>query len=256
VPGSTFSERLANGRPLFSSWASLPGRFHAEILARGDCDAVTIDLQHGHIGFSEALELIGAVVHAGKPAVARVPVGDMGMIGRLLDAGAEGLIVPMIETAEQAAACVVQAKYPPIGGRSWGPYQALAASGLSAAEYLAGANGRVRLFVMIETRRGLEALDAILAVPGIDGIFVGPTDLSISLSNGASADVFQPEPFAAVQHIAARCAAVGLVPGIYAGTPDAARKLAGIGYRFITLGNDVTMFQAGIADAFRLARGV
>ena len=217
---------------------------------------MTIDLQHGAIGFSEAIALIGAVVAAGKPAVARVPVGDMGMIGRLLDAGAEGLIVPMIESAEQAAACVVQAKYPPVGGRSWGAYLAIAASGLSPADYLRQANSRVRLFVMIETRRGLEALDEILAVPGIDGIFVGPTDLSISLSNGASADVFQPEPFAAVQHIAARCAAAGLVSGIYAGSPEAARKLAGIGYGFITLGNDVTMFAAGIADAFRQARGV
>lgn len=252
----TLSERLADGRPLFSSWASLPGRLQAQILARGDCDAVTIDLQHGAIGFSDALEMIGAVVHAGKPAVARVPVGDMGMIGRLLDAGAEGLIVPMIETAEQAAACVAQAKYPPVGGRSWGAYLAISASGLTPAQYLQQANSRVRLFVMIETRRGLEALDEILAVPGIDGIFVGPTDLSISLSKGASIDVFEPEPFAAASLIAARCNAAGLVPAIYAGSPEAARKLAGIGYRFITLGNDVTMFEAGIADAFRLARGV
>ena len=254
--GSTLCERLADGKPLFSSWASLPGRFHADILARGDCDAVTIDMQHGAIRFSEAVALIGAVAQAGKPAVARVPVGDMGMIGRLLDAGAEGLIVPMIETAAQAAACVEQAKYPPLGGRSWGAYLAISASGLSPAEYLRQANSRVRLFVMIETRRGLEALDEILAVPGIDGIFVGPTDLSISLSKGASIDVFEPEPFAAAQHIAARCAAAGLVAGIYAGSPEAARKMAGIGYRFITLGNDVTMFAAGIANAFRLARGV
>ena len=217
---------------------------------------MTIDLQHGAIGFSQALELIGAVVAVGKPAVARVPVGDMGMIGRLLDAGAEGLIVPMIESAEQAAACVVQAKYPPLGGRSWGAYLAIAASGLSPAEYLREANSRVRLFVMIETAKGLAALDEILAVPGIDGIFVGPTDLSISLSGGASIDVFEPEPFAAASLIAARRNAAGLVPAIYAGSPEAARKLAGIGYRFITLGNDVTMFAAGIADAFRLARGV
>lgn len=248
--GTGLSERLAGGRPLFSSWASLPGRFNGEILARSPCDAVTIDMQHGAIGFSEAVELIGAVLQAGKPALARVPVGDFGMIGRMLDAGAEGLIVPMVETAAQARECVAQAKYPPLGGRSWGPYQALSASGLSAGDYLRQANGRVRLFVMIETRKGLEALDEIIAVPGIDGIFVGPADLSISLSGGAHADVFQPEPLAAIGRVQKACARAGLVPAIYAASPEAARRMADMGFRLITIGTDAGMFAAGLAAAF------
>jgi 4-hydroxy-2-oxoheptanedioate aldolase len=254
--GGTLSERLAPGRPLFSSWASLPGRFQAEILARSDCDAMTIDMQHGHIGFAQAVEMIAAVTHAGKPALARVPVEDFGSIGRLLDAGAQGIVVPMIETAAQAAACVMQAKYPPVGGRSWGPYQALSASGLAPADYLQMANGLVKLLVMVETRKGLEALHEIMAVPGIDGIFVGPSDLSISLSKGASADVFAPEPLAALTHVARECARAGLIAATYAASPEVARRMAGLGYRFITLGNDVSMFTQGVAASFAAARKV
>lgn len=253
--GSGLAQRLAMGRVALFGWLSLPGRFHAAIMAKGPNDGVLVDLQHGLMDYSQTLEMIAAIHAAGKPAIARVPVGDVGLLGRLADAGADGLIMPMVESAEQARAAVAQVKYPPVGQRSWGPYLALQESGMGAGDYLKHANESVRFFPMIETRRGHAALDEILAVPGVDGIFVGPADLSISISNGAGADVFAPEPFKVASDIAARCKARGVPCGIYAGSPGDALKLAAAGFSFITLGIDVGMYADGIAQSFTRARG-
>ena len=246
---------LMKAQALFG-WLSLPGRFHAGILAKAaNVDGALIDMQHGLHDFRDVIELIDVLHQAGKPALLRAAVGDYGMLGRLADAAADGIVMPMVENAAMAAECVAQIKYPPLGGRSWGPYLALAHAGISGAEYLQSANEHVKFLPMIETRKAYEALDEIMAVPGVDGIFVGPTDLSISLSEGRSADVFQPEAFAIASDIAQRCASRGMACGVYAGSGEAARKLLAAGFSFVTLGNDASMMAAGVADSFAAARG-
>ena len=157
----------------------------AEALAREGFDTVILDLQHGALDFVGASRAILAVAIAGRPAIVRPPVGDFASASRLLDAGAAGVIAPMINSRADAERFASFAKFPPLGERSWGPGAALPLSGLDSHRYLASANGLVQAIAMIETREALEALDDILDVAGIDGVFIGPADLSIALSNGA-----------------------------------------------------------------------
>jgi 4-hydroxy-2-oxoheptanedioate aldolase len=173
-------------------------------LAREAFDGVTFDLQHGGHDVATAAQAIPLVAAAGKPALARIPVGEFQSASKLLDAGASAIIAPMIDTAEDARRFTSFVKFPPAGARSWGPHGALALSGLAPADYLAQANGFSLAFAMIETRAALDAVDAILATPGLDGIFLGPSDLSVTLSGGASLDPTGQAVDAALAHALAR----------------------------------------------------
>ena len=145
-------------------------------------------MQHGAIDLDGAMRAIQGVALAGKPTIARVPVGGFALASQLLDAGASGILAPMINSGDDARRLVEFVKFPPLGQRSWGPRTALPWSGLDAAAYLQTANATAQAIAMIETRAALDALDDILAVDGIDGVFVGPSDLSIALSGGVSVE--------------------------------------------------------------------
>lgn len=159
-----------------------------------------------------AANAVAQVRLAGKPALARIPVGDFASASRLLDAGASGIIAPMINSAEDAQAFVKATKYPPLGERSWGPSLALNHTGLSADDYLKNANALTVAIAMVETRAALEAIDDILGVAGIDGIFIGPSDLSIALSNGDQVAPNAAEIDSAMQHAVSRCRATANSP--------------------------------------------
>ena len=146
-------------------------------MARLPFEGVCIDMQHGMIGFSDAVDMIAAISNAGRPAIVRVLWNEPGLIGQSLDAGAAAVIVPMVNSKAQAEALVKAAKYPPLGGRSWGGYTAFQTYGLSPADYLQKANTITQVFAMIETQAALDAVEEIAAVPGLDGLFVGPSDL-------------------------------------------------------------------------------
>ena len=239
---------LGRGAPVFTGWLALPEPAIAGLVAReAGYGAVTLDMQHGAYDFLAASRAIPLVAAAGKPCLVRIPVTEFGTASRLLDAGASGIIAPMINTAEDARAFAAAVKYPPLGGRSWGPQPALALSGLAPPDYFGRANGFVASFAMIETREALDRMEDIMAVEGIDGIFIGPSDLSIGLSRGASLDPAGAEVDRAIADALARAKAAGKRAGIYAASGERAAEFARSGYDLIAIGSDVAFLRAGAA---------
>jgi 4-hydroxy-2-oxoheptanedioate aldolase len=187
LPVPSLPGLLPAGPARFLGWSCIADPAIAGALARSGFDAVLLDQQHGAHDYHSSCAAITEVALAGKPSLVRVPVGDFAMASRMLDAGASGIVAPMINSIADAQALVAATKYPPVGQRSWGPDRAMWMSGLGdASEYLAGANAHALTIAMCETAEAIDALESILALPGIDGILVGPADLSIALSKGRS----------------------------------------------------------------------
>ena len=246
----TLARQLRDGDTIFGGWCSLPYPIVAELVGRDGFPAVVIDQQHGLWEAASTLAAIAAVHQGGAAPIVRVPVGDFAMVSRALDFGAEGIITPMINTAADARAFVAAAKFPPIGERSWGPHRSMTFAEIADPKvYLRKANDLTVIFAMIETRAALENLDAILDTPGIDGVFVGPFDLSIALANGKSVDPDSKEVDAALTAIAKAAAKAGKIAGVYAHNSKRARALAKRGFRFITAGSDVSFLRAGVVAA-------
>ncbi|HRA95126.1 MAG TPA: aldolase/citrate lyase family protein [Aestuariivirga sp.] len=249
--------RLANRRePFLFSWMTIPSPQLAGQLARLPIEGVCLDMQHGTIGFSDAAPMIAAISSAGRPAIARILWNEPGLIGQVLDAGAAAVIVPMVNSKEQAEAAVKAAKYPPLGGRSWGGYTAFQTYGLSPADYLRKANSITQVFAMIETQAALDAVEEIAAVPGLDGLFVGPSDLSIALSKGAGIDKTAKHTLDAMKLIAAAAAKNNLVAGAFAGSADVINTYAAMGYTFMAGAVDVDLLQAGAESLIKAVKGV
>jgi 4-hydroxy-2-oxoheptanedioate aldolase len=250
----SFPDRLKGGSPVLAAWCGLPDPAIPALLAREAFDAVVIDLQHGAIDFSPALRSVPLIAAAGKPALVRIPVGDFASASRFLDAGASGVIAPMINTLEDARLFASFMKFPPVGERSWGPHGALALSGLQPAEYFAVANGLSVSFAMVETREALSIIDEILAVPGIDGVFIGPSDLSIALSQGRHMNPTSPEVEEALHHALSRVNAAGKLAGVYAATGERAAELAHKGFHLVSIASDTALLRAGAQMALKAAR--
>lgn len=242
-------ERLSDGKPFLFSWMSLPGAHLAGQVARLPLDGVTLDLQHGLIDFADASTMVSAINAVGKPAIIRVLWNDPGLIGQALDCGAAVVIAPMVNSKAQAEALVKAAKYPPVGQRSWGGYAMVQAAKMTAAEYLKMGNSTTLVFAMVETREALEALDDIAAVPGLDGLFVGPSDLSIALSNGAKIDRLSADTLAAMKRVSVACKKNNLVAGAFAGTPDIMNVYIDLGFNFLAAAVDVDLLKQGVEVA-------
>lgn len=251
---SALAERLRAGTPTFTAWCGIPEPAVAGLLAREAFDAVTLDMQHGAIDLAATLRAVPLVAAAGKPAIARIPVGDFASASKLLDGGVSAVIAPMVNTLEDARRFGAFMKYPPAGERSWGPHGALTLTGLQPAEYFAQANGFTLSFAMVETREALAIVDDILAVPGVDGIFIGPADLSIALSAGRSVDPFSAEVNKALGHALARAKAAGKLIGVYAPTAERAAEHARQGFPLIALASDTALLRAGAQAALKVAR--
>src|SRR5215470_16423103 len=194
ISAFTLANRLRAGETVFSGWCGLPYPLVAETLARDGFTAVAIESQHGLWDVNGILAGIAAIRQGGAAPLVRVPFGDFALVSRVLDFGAEGIIAPMINTPADARAFAAVAKFPPVGERSWGPHRAAMLAGITNLnDYLAVANDAVVTFAMIETRTALANLDAIATTPGIDGLFLGPSDLSIALSDGKTLDPLSKE---------------------------------------------------------------
>jgi 4-hydroxy-2-oxoheptanedioate aldolase len=243
--------RLFDGKPFLFSWMSMPGAQLAGQLARLPMDGVTLDMQHGIIGFSDAAPMITAIAHAGKTPIVRTLWNDPGLVGQALDAGAAIVIAPMVNSVEQAKALVKAAKYPPMGQRSWGGYTMVQLAKMTPGEYLKNANLDTLVFAMIETREALALVDEIAAVPGLDGLFVGPSDLSIALSNGAGIDRLSADTLAAMDKVVSACKRNGLVPGAFAGTPEIMKVYISKGFNFLAAVVDVDLLRAGAEVAVK-----
>ncbi|SDB45023.1 4-hydroxy-2-oxoheptanedioate aldolase [Bauldia litoralis] len=243
----TLAARLRAGDSIYSGWIATPEPLIAETAARQAFDCVCVDMQHGLHDPVSVMRSIGGIVHAGKPAGVRVPVGDFAMASRALDMGAEAVIAPMINSVADARALVAATKYPSLGERSWGPARALSLQGIpDAATQLATANDATLAFAMVETKQALDLLDEILAVEGIDGVFMGPSDLSLTLSGGkevAPAADWMDEP---IRRIAARARAHGKIACAFGADPVRARYFTDVGYHFVALGPDAIYLASGI----------
>ncbi|MBB2970594.1 HpcH/HpaI aldolase/citrate lyase family protein [Mesorhizobium sp. RMAD-H1] len=251
----SLASRLRSGETLLSAWSALPEPLTIEAVARTAFDAVTLDMQHGGHDERSVLHGVGLILALGKPPVVRIPVGRFDMASRALDFGAEAVIAPMINSVEDAQRFAAAMKYPPVGERSWGPFRTNTGYGERGSnDYLTNANRETLAFAMIETRAAFEALDGILGVRGIDGVFVGPGDFSIAWSNGRESNPASETLVEPLTEIARKAAAIGKLAGIYAPNPDFARRYTPLGYRFITVSHDTSYIRLGaqaLVDAIK-----
>ncbi len=246
MPASSLRARLKAGEILYTAWSAIPDPLVAEFLARTGFDAVTLDMQHGCHTIESVMRGVAAITLAGKPAVVRVPVGRFETASRALDFGASAVIAPMVNSVADAKAFASFMKFPPMGDRSWGPTRVLGLQGGRAPQsYLENANGETLAIAMIETRAAQAAVDDILAVEGIDGVFVGPSDFSIALSNGAKIDASNADMLKAAGEVARKADAAGKIPCTLCHSAEAAKRAHDLGFRFMALASDFTYLSAG-----------
>ena len=247
--------RFAAGETVICGWSALGSPLVAEAMARAGYGAVCVDQQHGFYDYDAAREAIAAIAAAGAASVARVPVDAPDLTGRMLDIGAEMVIAPMINTPQDAAALADVANFPPIGSRSWGPFRLQQLWGWERPDVLARANDVQLVFAMIETDEAMANIDAIAETVGIDGLFVGPNDLSISLSGGATVNPATDAVTAALPKIVAAARNHGKVAGIFANSVALARDYAALGFRFIACGTDSGHVATGSANVLSALNG-
>jgi 4-hydroxy-2-oxoheptanedioate aldolase len=252
----SLAARLRAGETVHSGWCGLAAPLLAEVIAREGFAAVTIDMQHGLWDITQVVGAIAAIRQGGGAPVVRIPLGDFATASRALDFGAEGIIAPMINTAADARAFVAATKYPPQGERSWGPHRATMLAGIADQKvYLTEANALTFTFAMIETRAALDNVAVIAATPGIDGLFLGPADLSIALSQGASVDPTSPDVDRELERIADAARKAGKIMGAYCHTAERAVALAKRGVRYLAVGSDLGFLRAGAAAALKTIKG-
>ena len=241
-----FADRLRAREPVVGYWVTMDAPVATERIARVGYDYVVLDGQHGLLGTRGLLDGLIAIEAGGSWTVGlvRVEANNATPIGRALDAGAAGVIVPLIDTAEDAANAVRAARYPPSGIRSYGPSR----SGLRIGPVPAEADAATVVLAMIETRQGLENVAAICATPGLDGIYVGPSDLCLAVGGKFPGDPEVAEAFdAAVALIARTAAAAGIAAGIHTPSGEVARRRLAEGYTFATVSSDLDHLQAAAA---------
>ena len=239
------------GRTIVNGWLSISSPYVAELAAHQGYDALTVDMQHGMVGFEGAMALFQAVATTPVIPMARPSENSPAEIMRLLDAGAYGIICPMVSTAADAARLVAACRYPPAGRRSFGPARGLLYGG---PDYFTGANAEILAFAMIETQGALDNLDAILDTPGLDGIYVGPNDLAIEMGCAPRNEHDDPKVVAAIARAREAATRRGLIAGIFCSDGAAAARRAAEGFHLVTPGNDAALLRATLAAQVRAAR--
>jgi 4-hydroxy-2-oxoheptanedioate aldolase len=238
----------AAGKPVLNGWLSTASPFVAEIMAAQGYDSLTIDLQHGFVGYESATSMLQAMRASPVTPMVRVPWLDPADIMKALDAGAYGIICPMVNTRQEAERLVSYVRYPPHGVRSFGPTRVLFSA---VADYGQHADREVLCFAMIETAEAYANLDEIVTTPGLDGVYIGPADLTLGLFGRKYPTGFdreEPEMIEAIQTILAKAHAAGIRACLHNGTPDYAAKAVGWGFDLVTISNDVRIL-AGAAQA-------
>jgi 4-hydroxy-2-oxoheptanedioate aldolase len=240
-----------SGAAAVNGWLAVPNGFSAEVMAHQGWDSLTIDLQHGVVDYQAMVGMLQAISTTDTVPVVRVPWLEPGIIMKSLDAGAYGVICPMVNTREDAQKLVAWTHYAPRGTRSFGPVRALYYGG---ADYPQHANDTIVAFAMIETAQALDNLDAILSVEGLDAIYIGPSDLSLALGCRPVFDDVDPKVAQAIGHIVARAKAHGIVAGIHNGVPDVALSRIAKGFQFVTVSSDARLLAAGAQDVLKKMR--
>lgn len=248
---ATLKHRLTNADAVLGAWLFLREPLAAEVSARCGYDYVCIDGQHGLHSYDTITAMLAAGSAGDAVPIVRVPWNEPGFIGQVLDAGALGVIIPMVNSVPEAEAAVAACRYPPKGTRSLGPVGAGTRFG---TDYIARANDSVAVIPMIETVDGVANVDEIAAVPGVDALYVGPADLSLSLGLPPGMDQEDASFDDALTKVVAACERAGIIPGIHT-SPELARRRRDQGFRFLTVGYDLNPMVAGIHAALAQTRG-
>jgi len=241
----------AGGGNVINGWLSIASSITAELVASQDFDSVCVDLQHGSIDYQAMVPMLQAISTTDKTPLVRVPWNDPAIIGKVLDAGAYGVICPMVNTPAQCEAFVSACRYAPKGARSFGPQRAVLYSG---ADYATNANGTILTFAMIETVEAMDNLEAILATPGLDAVYVGPSDLSLSMGEKPGYDPKFPEVLKAIERIAKAAKRHGVVPCIHVGSVAYALSMFETGYRMISYAGDYRFLQWSMQQGLKALR--
>ena len=218
-----------------NGWLAIPSSFSAEVMAHCGWDSLCIDLQHGLVDYQTATTMMQAISTTSVTPMVRVPWNDPAIIMKCLDAGAYGVICPLVNNADDSSRFVGACRYPPLGYRSLGPIRAQIYGG---SDYAIKANNEILALAMIETTEGLANLDAILTVEGLDGIYIGPADLSLSLGLPGRLDPVDPKAVSAIDTILGKCKSTGRRCGIHTGSIDYARDMIKKGFDFVTILSD------------------
>jgi 4-hydroxy-2-oxoheptanedioate aldolase len=243
---------LASGGHVLNAWLAIPSSYSAELMAHQGWDSVTIDLQHGPIDFQVAVGMLQAISTTDAVPMARVPWNDPAIIMKLLDAGAYGLICPMVNSQAEAEVFVAAARYAPRGIRSFGPNRAVQYGG---ADYWQHANDEVLLLAMIETGKALHNLDEILSVPGLDGTYIGPSDLSLSMGRSPTLDPTDKDVLGAMETIRRKTRERGLIAGVHTDSAKTALRRYEEGFQLCTILNDARLLIAAAQAAVREVKG-
>ena len=242
-------QALNKATPIWGGWITGPTLIGPEEFARAGYDYVGFDAQHGYLDDADIAGILRRIEHVPIATAVRLPNADAAPIGRVLDAGADAVIIAMIESADQAAAAVSATRYPPAGIRSFGPLRASLGHDAAALE------SRVSVFAMIETAAATSGLSQICAVDGLAGIYVGPADLAISMGVDPVGATQHPAVLDAITRIHRAAADAGLVAGIHAGNGKAGRAMAQLGFGMITLAAESQALQRGAEQHLREATG-
>ena len=245
---NTLRKIWARGEAVVNGWLSIPSSFSAEVMAHQGFDSLTVDMQHGVVDYQTAVTMLQAISTTPVIPLARVPWNDPALLMKILDAGAYGVICPMINTRAQAEALVAACKYAPRGYRSWGPVRASIYAG---SDYGDHANEDLIVMPMIETAEAVKNIDEILKVPGIDAVFVGPNDLHASLGVAPAFDSTLPAFNDALARILASAKKHGVAPGIHAQDATQAKRRISEGWQFIAVSSEAGLMLSKTAEVVK-----
>ena len=240
-----------NGQQTIGCWLSIDNAYTAELIANLGFDWICVDLQHGLIDYTDLKSILPAISTSQTVPIVRVPWNEPYEIMKVLDAGAYGVIVPMINNAEEAASAVSACRYPPDGLRSFGPVRAALYGGRG---YAAESNGQIACIVMIETREGIDNLEEIVSTPGVDGVYIGPSDLALALGLPPTGDNDTPIHAETVAHIQEVCQKHKVAPGIHTSSLSYAQRYLKQGFQFVTLGTDSSFMARAASQELKAAR--
>ena len=229
-------EIFKSGKAAVNGWLQIPNSFTAELMANQNWDSLTLDMQHGMIDYNSAVGMLQAISTTEVVPMARVNWNEPGQIMKILDAGAYGIICPMVSNKKEAENFVKACMYPPNGYRSYGPIRGLVYGG---PDYAGEANNEILKFAMIETKESLENLDEIMKTPGLDGIYIGPADLSLAIGEKPSFDKPEGDPvYEVIMKILDQAKKNNIIAGIQNGQPEYAEKMIKKGFQLVTIGSD------------------
>jgi 4-hydroxy-2-oxoheptanedioate aldolase len=251
VPTDRLRDTWARGETALNAWLTLEGAASAAAVAAAGFDSVTLDLQHGAAEPHDAARIFAAIESAGVMPLARVRWNDPAELMRMLDVGARGIVCPMIGSGAEAEAFVSVCRYPPDGMRSYGPVHGAFGAG---REHVTRANEVVVTFAMIETAKGFGNLDEIASTPGLDGLYVGPSDLSLGLGLDTFADLRDPRLLEALDAVVDAAKRHEIVAGVHAPSPERSAEMAERGFRFLTPAVDTILVADGAAAAVKRTR--